>query len=66
MTTVALTCGNAVAQNAVLHSAAGQSVHALIVGIDAYQNVRPLKGARADARDIEAALRNMGVVDVYL
>jgi len=64
MTAAALACGNALAQNAVLHSAAGQSVHALIIGIDAYQNVRPLKGATADARDIEGALRNMGVVDV--
>ena len=39
-------------------------VRALVVGIDAYQNVRPLKGAVADARDVEGALRGMGVKDV--
>jgi hypothetical protein len=64
MTALVMACGNALAQNAVLRSGAGQSVHALIIGIDAYQNVRPLKGAAADARDIEVALRNMGVADV--
>ena len=64
MTAVAMACGNALAQNAVLRSGAGQSVHALIIEIDAYQNVRPLKGAAADARDIEVALRSMGVTDI--
>ncbi len=49
---------------AVLQSGNGQSVHALVIGIDAYQHVRPLKGATADARDIEGALRQMGVADV--
>ena len=34
-------------------------VRALVIGIDAYRNVRPLKGAVSDARDIEAALRRM-------
>jgi hypothetical protein len=47
-----------------LRSAIGQTVHGLVVGIDAYQNVRPLKGAAADARDIEGALRKMGVADI--
>ena len=39
-------------------------VRALLVGIDAYRNVRPLKGAVSDARDIESALRRSGVNDV--
>ena len=33
-------------------------VRGLIIGIDAYQYYKPLKGAVADARDIESALRN--------
>ena len=36
----------------------------LIIGIDAYQYYKPLKGAVADARDIESALRNVGTKDV--
>jgi hypothetical protein len=42
----------------------GGEVHALIVGIDQYKGVRPLRGAVADARDVEAALRSMGAQDV--
>ncbi len=48
----------------VLRSPEGGEVRALVIGIDAYKNVRPLKGAVADARDIEAALRRMGTRDV--
>jgi hypothetical protein len=44
------------------HSA-GQ-VRALVIGIDAYRYVKPLKGAAADARDIEQALLRMGVSDL--
>jgi hypothetical protein len=47
-----------------LRSASGGEVRALIIGIDAYHHVRPLKGAVADARDIEGALRNSGARDV--
>jgi hypothetical protein len=36
----------------------------LVIGIDAYLHVRPLKGAVADALDIENALRRTGVQDV--
>jgi hypothetical protein len=36
----------------------------LVIGIDAYVHVRPLKGAVADALDIESALRQTGVQDV--
>ncbi|HEY0438662.1 MAG TPA: caspase family protein [Xanthobacteraceae bacterium] len=42
----------------------GGEVRALVVGIDAYRHVRPLKGAVADARDIEASLRKAGVTDL--
>jgi uncharacterized caspase-like protein len=42
----------------------GGVIRALIIGIDAYQHVRPLKGSVADARDIEGALRSMGTTDV--
>jgi len=48
----------------LLRSPDGGEVRALIVGIDNYRYVRPLKGAVADARDIETALRRMGVRDV--
>jgi len=41
-------------------------IHALIVGIDAYRHVTPLKGADADARDIESSLRQIGVADITL
>ena len=42
----------------------GGEVRALVIGIDDYQHVRKLKGATADARDIESSLRGMGVRDV--
>jgi len=42
------------------------AIHALIIGIDAYQHVTPLKGAGADARDIKASLRRIGVADITL
>jgi hypothetical protein len=48
----------------LLRSPEGGEVRALVIGIDAYRNVRPLKGAVADARDIESALRRMGTRDV--
>ena len=47
-----------------LRSPAGGEVRALVIGIDAYRHVRPLKGAVADARDIELALRRMGTFDI--
>jgi hypothetical protein len=52
------------AEPPALQSPGGGEVRALIVGIDAYRSVRPLKGAVADARDIESALRRMGIRDV--
>jgi hypothetical protein len=47
-----------------LRSPGGGEVRALVIGIDAYSHVRPLKGAVADAVDIEQALRRTGVQDV--
>ena len=48
----------------VLRSGDDGSVRALIIGIDAYRHVKPLKGAVADARDIESALKRRGVQDI--
>jgi len=47
-----------------LRSPNGGAVRALVIGIDAYRHVRTLKGAVADALDIEDALRRTGVQDV--
>ncbi len=46
-----------------LRSPAGEA-RALVIGIDAYRFGQPLKGAVADARDIESSLRLGGVTDV--
>src|SRR6476661_1126797 len=42
----------------------GGQVRALVIGIDDYQHVRKLKGATADARDIESTLQAVGVRDI--
>src|SRR5216684_4104898 len=42
----------------------GGVVRALVIGIDDYQHVRILKGAAADAYDMDSRLRTMGVRDV--
>ena len=52
------------ADASVLRASEGGEVRGLIIGIDAYQHYRPLKGAVADARDIETALRSGGTKDV--
>jgi Caspase domain len=52
------------ADERLLFGGNGRPIHALVIGIDAYQHVRPLKGAAADARDIDSALHRMGVSDV--
>jgi len=74
LTIPALTISPAAAQNGQLQDgqsrdgrlrpAAGGQVRALVIGIDAYQFEPPLKGAVADARDIESTLRRSGVADV--
>lgn len=53
-----------VAQPVELRGPDEGQVRALVIGIDAYQHVRPLKGAAPDARDIESALRRAGVTDL--
>src|SRR5215475_2749726 len=55
---------DAAAAAPLLRGPDGGEVRALIIGVDAYQNVRRLKGAVADARDIESSLRRMGTRDV--
>jgi hypothetical protein len=55
---------HASAQAVTLQSPQGGEVRALVIGIDAYQFVPPLRGAVADARDIESTLRRQGVTDV--
>jgi uncharacterized caspase-like protein len=52
------------AQSLLLRGPDEGQVRALLIGIDAYQHVRPLKGAVSDARDIESAMRRAGVTDV--
>jgi uncharacterized caspase-like protein len=42
----------------------GGQVRALVIGIDDYQHVHKLKGATADARDIESTLQAVGVRDI--
>src|SRR5258708_3439813 len=42
----------------------GGEVRALVISIDDYQHVRKLKGATADAHDVDSSLRTMGVGDV--
>jgi hypothetical protein len=54
------------AQDIVLRSSDGGEVRALVIGIDAYRHVRPLKGAVADALDLESSLRRMGTRDITL
>jgi len=51
-------------QGLVLRSSDGGEVRGLVIGIDAYRHVRPLKGAVADAQDIDSSLRRMGARDV--
>jgi len=51
-------------QTEILHSPYGGQIRALVIGIDAYQHVRQLKGATADAQDIGTSLKRSGVRDV--
>jgi len=64
----ALACFGLRGANAIegfqISNPAGGQVRALVIGIDAYQHVRQLKGAVADARDIQSTLKTMGVRDV--
>jgi caspase domain-containing protein len=64
----ALACFGLRGANAIegfqISNPAGGQVRALVIGIDAYQHVRQLKGAVADAGDIQSTLKTMGVRDV--
>ena len=62
--TVTLLSAASAAEDRSLKSPDGGEVRALVIGIDAYRHVRPLKGAAADARDIEQALHIAGTRDV--
>jgi hypothetical protein len=53
-----------ISAHAAIRPPQGGQVRALVIGIDAYQFVPQLRGAVADARDIEQALRNQSVTDV--
>ena len=66
MCAVVLMARTATADPSPLHlsNPDGGAIRALIIGIDAYQHVRQLKGSVADARDIEKALHSMGTTDV--
>jgi len=57
-------CGARAAGTLQLHNPDGAEVRALVIGIDDYQHFRKLRGATADARDIDSSLRTMGVRDV--
>jgi hypothetical protein len=59
-----LTLAAGASAQVALRSAQGGEVRALVVGIDAYQYVPQLRGAVADARDLEGALRQAGVKDL--
>lgn len=59
-----LTGGAAAADVAVLRPSEGGEVRAVVIGIDAYQFVPKLRGAVADARDLENTLRSNGVTDL--
>ena len=57
---------SATAQPTALRGPEEGQIRALLVGIDAYRYVRPLKGAVSDARDIEGTLRRSGVTDLTI
>lgn len=60
----AMAIPTAVAATPVLVAPGQGKVRALVVGIDHYRNVTQLKGAVADAKDIEKSLRAAGAADV--
>jgi uncharacterized caspase-like protein len=63
---IAGAAGPVSAQQVELEGPEHGNLRALVIGIDAYRNVRPLLGAIADARDIERALRRSAVGDVTM
>jgi len=61
---IAAAIGATAAAAAQLQAPAGGQVYALIVGIDHYPHIRELKGAQADAQDLDESLRRAGVSNV--
>lgn len=59
---VSASAGSAV--RGLLMAPGSGAVRALVIGIDHYRSVQTLRGAAADARDIEASMRRMGAQDV--
>src|SRR5260370_39231368 len=51
------------AAQAAIRPPQGGEVRAVVIGIDAYQFVPQLRGAVADARDIQQTLRRQGLTD---
>jgi Caspase domain len=64
VTLLSLTLALCITAQAAIRPPQGGEVRALVIGIDAYQFVPALRGAVADARDIEQTLRNQGVTDI--
>jgi hypothetical protein len=64
VTLLSLILASCITARAAILPPQGGEVRALVIGIDAYQFVPPLRGAVADARDIEQTLRNQGVTDI--
>lgn len=54
------------AHGRTIEAPAGGTVRAVVVGIDLYRNVPPLRGAVADAEDLSLSLRVVGARDVTL
>jgi hypothetical protein len=50
----------------IAHVANPEQIHALVIGIDNYRHLPNLKGAVADARDIESSLHSLGVEDITM
>ncbi len=44
--------------------AASAETRAIVIGVDRYEHAPPLRGAAADARDLEASLRGRGARDI--
>ena len=61
---LAMTISARAEESRLLRSAVDGEVRAQVIGIDAYQHVPQLKGAVADALDIDGALRRGRVADI--
>jgi hypothetical protein len=61
---IAMTSSPQASEGLYLSNPDGGAIRGLIIGIDGYNHVTQLKGSVADARDIEASLRKMGIGDV--